>query len=432
MEDIVPGLLKKIQNDFQKKYNKDNEIAELAERLKAGTAKHKDAYAYAGRVGSILADTYADNLSGSVLPEGKMWYNIGNRIITPTVEENYKFISDYVSEVQKQLNEAAGIGIKPIVLPMNEDRIRGIINRLASEADFDKVAWILKEPMKTLARSIVDDSIKANANFHGQSGMQPKIIRKSSGKCCKWCNEIAGVYHYPNVRKDIYRRHENCDCVVEYDPGNGKLQNVHTKQWRDADENDRMEIRKLLGLEVNSLTAQERNVRANWKLSAMSGGSISETIREELGEIPLERVEETLKYFNEQIRNLSIEHAIVIDSSGKVIHFIGEKDGVGIFDVNLEGAYITHNHPASNGIVSFGADDFYFLQQTPNIKGFCCCNESFTYQIKIKKSLDDVSYHDLYRSAMEQHQMGEDIQDEVMKILAERGYIDYDKSRVTG
>lgn len=253
MDDIVPELLEKIQNEFRNKYKNDSEIEELIRKLETGAAKHAEAYTYAGRVGSILTDAYADNLSSAVLPEGKMWYNIGNRILTPTMEENYQYISNYVSEVQRQLNEAAGIGIKPVVPPMNESRTKGIIDRLSSEDDFDKISWILREPIKTISRSIVDDSIKANAEFHGKSGMQPKIIRKSSGKCCKWCNEVAGIYRYPDVPKDVYRRHENCDCVVEYDPWNGKRQNVHTKQWRNEDVYDKIELRKTVGLEKKLL-----------------------------------------------------------------------------------------------------------------------------------------------------------------------------------
>lgn len=251
MEDIAPSLLQKIQNDFHKRYEKDSEVKALLDKLKSKTAKHTEAYTYAGKVGSILSDAYANNLSSAVLPEGKMWYNIGKRVIAPTLEENYKYISDYVSEVQAELNQAAGIGIKPIVPPENKDRAKGIIDRLSSEDDFDKVAWILKEPVKTIARSIVDDSIKANVEFHGKAGMQPKIIRKSSGKCCKWCNEVAGVYRYPDVPDDIYRRHKNCDCVVEYNPGNGKRQNVHTKQWRTQEESDKIERRKRVSLDTD-------------------------------------------------------------------------------------------------------------------------------------------------------------------------------------
>ena len=31
------------------------------------------------------------------------------------------------------------------------------------------------------------------------------------------------------------RRHENCRCVVEYDPGDGKKQNVYSKKWVDLE-----------------------------------------------------------------------------------------------------------------------------------------------------------------------------------------------------
>lgn len=262
MEDIVPELLKKIQSDFQKQFEKDSAIAELVKKLETGKATHIEAYTYAGRIGTILTEAYRKNLSGNALPEGKMWYNIAERVITPTMKKNYEFISKYVSDVQTQLNKAAGIGIEAIKPAQNTDRIAGIINRLASEEDFDKISWILKEPIKTAAKSVVDDSIKANAEFHGKAGMQPKIIRKTSGKCCEWCNKIAGVYYYPDVPKDVYRRHENCDCVVEYDPGNGKIQNVHSKQWRTQEERDKIEKRKIAGLEAED-DATQKYIREN-------------------------------------------------------------------------------------------------------------------------------------------------------------------------
>lgn len=32
----------------------------------------------------------------------------------------------------------------------------------------------------------------------------------------------SGKTTYPDVAKDVYRRHENCRCTVEYDPGGAK------------------------------------------------------------------------------------------------------------------------------------------------------------------------------------------------------------------
>ena len=81
---------------------------------------------------------------------------------------------------------------------------------------------------------MVGDTIKANEAFQYQSGLSPKIKRTSSGKCCQWCDEIAGIYDYP-APDEVYRRHQNCNCLVEYYPGNGLKQNAHTKTWAVAE-----------------------------------------------------------------------------------------------------------------------------------------------------------------------------------------------------
>ena len=72
-------------------------------------------------------------------------------------------------------------------------------------------------------------------------------------KYCKRCSSLAGVYEYPDVPEDVYRRHENCRCTVEYDPGDGKkLQNVHTKKWISKEESVTLEKRKKIGLNIKN------------------------------------------------------------------------------------------------------------------------------------------------------------------------------------
>lgn len=240
MDDIAPELLAKIEQDFQKKFKTDKLLAELSAKLEAGTATHTEAYQYAGRVGTILTDAYRANLSTDSLPDGKLWYNIANRVITPTMRNNYSIISKYVTDVQTNLNRAAGIGIKAVEPELNADRISGLVNKVSNTDNYKDVEWVLDAPVNTFCQSIVDDSIRVNVDFHAKAGLQPKIIRKSSGHCCEWCSAIAGIYIYPDVPKDVYRRHSNCNCTVEYDPGNGKHQNVHTKQWQMQNESDIM------------------------------------------------------------------------------------------------------------------------------------------------------------------------------------------------
>lgn len=260
MADIAPELLKKIQNHFHSEYANNDLIKRLFVKIQNGTATYKEANEFAIEVGDILARAYKSNLSSSVLPDGKMYYNIAKSILNPTMENNYNLITNVTNQIQTSLNSAAGIGIKPITPKLNQDRIDGIINRVSSEDVFDDVSWILDEPVKNFSQSIVDDSIKVNSEFHAKAGLQPVITRKLSGGCCDWCAALAGTYSCPDVPKDVYRRHQRCRCTVDYIPGNGKIQNVHTKQWQTQEERDIIEARKTAGL-IAEDDAIMRNIR---------------------------------------------------------------------------------------------------------------------------------------------------------------------------
>ena len=77
--------------------------------------------------------------------------------------------------------------------------------------------------------------MKRNAEFQNRAGVSPKIVRKSPTKCCPWCDALVGEYKYPDdVPDDVYRRHDNCNCIVEFYPGDGKKQNVWSKQWSET------------------------------------------------------------------------------------------------------------------------------------------------------------------------------------------------------
>ena len=236
MEDVAPALLKKIQEQFVKLHNKSNTLKKLYKKIEDGKATYKEANEYAIEVGEILAKCFKDNLSSSVLPDGRMYYNIAKRILTPTMQNNYDLITNVTSQIQTLLNKRANIGIKVIVPELNKDRVSGIINKVSQAPKYDEVAWVLDEPIVNFSQSIVDDSIRVNADFHAKAGMSPKIIRSSTGKCCSWCKSIAGVWEYEKVKdtgNNVFRRHNRCRCVVEYMTEDGKVQDVHTKKTTD-------------------------------------------------------------------------------------------------------------------------------------------------------------------------------------------------------
>ena len=247
--DVLPGILQEVQERFERDFGKSEIVRNAFATLKAKKATYKTANEFAIEIGDILSKALGASLSADKLPDGKMYYNIAQRLLTDVLGQNHELVSGYASDVQKNLNDKAKIGLKVQVPELNLDRIAGIVNRFSSEENFEDVSWLLGEPIVNFTQSIIDDSIQKNAEFHHRSGLQPEIVRKSYFHCCEWCQEVQGNYKYPRVPKDVYRRHQHCRCILDYDPKNGKTQNVWTKKISNKS-SDELENRKRINIDV--------------------------------------------------------------------------------------------------------------------------------------------------------------------------------------
>ncbi len=233
MIDIVPGLLSKIQKDFNIEISRNKKIQSIQAMIENGTATYRQANEYAVEVGEVLARTFQVHIKSGTLPDGKMYYNIADRILTPTLSNNHVIVASVSAKIQEQLNKSAGLGIRGIEPKVNQHRIDSIVNRVVAEEIFDDVAWILAEPVVNFTQSVVDETIKANVDFQGESGLYPTITRVVHGEePCDWCKAQEGTYKYPDVPDDVYKRHDRCRCTVDYNPGDARKQNVWTKEWR--------------------------------------------------------------------------------------------------------------------------------------------------------------------------------------------------------
>lgn len=273
VEDIVPSLLKTIKSEFEGARLDSEVLKDLLSKLHHSKASYLDANQYAIEIGEILSKALGASLTNETLPDGKMYYNIAQRVLTDVLGRNHELVSDYAEQVQKNLNSEAKIGLAAQVPELNQDRIDGLVNRLASEESFDDVKWLLDDPIVNFSQSIVDDWIRKNVEFHHKVGLSPKIIRRVVGHPCKWCKSLEGSYNYPEVPKDIYRRHGNCRCTVDYHPGNGKKQNVHTKRWAEDKKKSLIENRKKIGLPDNDKPYV--SVKKEW-LKHSKKGSVSD------------------------------------------------------------------------------------------------------------------------------------------------------------
>lgn len=217
-KDIVPKLLETIEKEFDEKTFNSSKIKKALQSLKDNKATYEDANEFAIEVGEILSEVLTKNITVKILPDGKMYYNIADRILNPTMSKNYSLISDFATDIQTELNYQAGLRIKGQKAKLNQSRIDGIIERLSSEENFENIKWILDEPIINFSQSIVDDVVRANVNFQSKLGLKSKITRVVVGDCCDWCREKAGTYDYGNEPSDIYRRHRYCRCTVETIP----------------------------------------------------------------------------------------------------------------------------------------------------------------------------------------------------------------------
>ena len=248
-DDVLPALLEEVQDNFGQEFGKSEVVVKALKTLEAKKATYANANDFAIEVGEILSKALTTSVTADKLPDGKMYYNIAKRLLEPVLQQNHELVADYSSKVQTILNEKAKISIAAQPVVLNQDRINGFIERFSREDKFDDVKWLLGEPIVNFTQSIVDDSIKKNAEFHAKAGLQPKIFRKTAGRCCKWCQSLAGSYNYPDVPKDVYRRHQNCRCTVDYKPGDGKKKNIWSKKVT-ADSKNKREQRRQMNIDI--------------------------------------------------------------------------------------------------------------------------------------------------------------------------------------
>ena len=159
--DIAPKLFETVQMEFKRKFEKDGTIKKLYDKIGKGSATYKEAHEFAIKTGEILSEVFDQTLSSAVLPDGRMYYNIAERVIGPMLKGNYDIVSEAAAEIQKQLNEKAGIGIKAIRPEFNQDKAKGIIDIISERENYDEIAYMLREPIINFTQAIVDDAVRA-------------------------------------------------------------------------------------------------------------------------------------------------------------------------------------------------------------------------------------------------------------------------------
>lgn len=69
-------------------------------------------------------------------------------------------------------------------------------------------------PIEHIVKSFFDDFVELNVRARADAGIKEMVIREALGGCCPWCQKLTGIYEYGTEPKDIFKRHDNCTCIV--------------------------------------------------------------------------------------------------------------------------------------------------------------------------------------------------------------------------
>lgn len=251
MEDVAPKLYSQIRNLFDKDVDADPQLRRVENRIRDGTATQKDVLLYSQRLGKHASDACKTVLVPENLPDGKLYYNIGERTVKRLIQENEAEIISRASKQNAAMNKAAGVGLK--AKKPKRDRAESLVSAMCNDdADAEVVARLLGEPMVTVHATVVDDFIQANAEVAYQAGLEPMIIREYDGvgihdgkDACQWCLSRAGRWTYGEAYDNgVFERHTGCGCTTTYVYGDFS-QDVWSKaQWETGNNEARKEAIK--------------------------------------------------------------------------------------------------------------------------------------------------------------------------------------------
>ena len=192
----------------------DKRATALINKIEAGKGTYEMASEYAARVGDNLAKVLRQRAPLESIAE----WDIEN-LIPKSLGLDHSMVVYACENVQTALNQDAGLGIKFQAPEFDSNRAYGIVQELRDNPEFTNIEKSFYDQLANFSQNIVDDAIRDNAGIMARAGVRSMIIRTTEPGACPWCDDVAGVYDYEDVRypgDDVWRRHENCRCTISY------------------------------------------------------------------------------------------------------------------------------------------------------------------------------------------------------------------------
>ena len=268
-------LSDKIKNELIKLSKSNKHLQSIIKKLESGNATFADVDAFTQATGAVLKKAFEKSIVES--PKSFVEEEMLTEILGDIFGDNYELINSVAENIQKQLDKAAGIGIKPQRADFPSERIENFAKITAQKDLTDKAALSeFTASVENINGSIFTDYIRANAEFRDKAGLQVYVIRTDHGGCCEWCAKLAGKYVYPDVPKDVWRRHKRCSCEITY--VNERAGTYDKISYFDRQDGSKIETQKW----VSKLTPEQAFQREKEVLSRLDKRRESGIIKENI------------------------------------------------------------------------------------------------------------------------------------------------------
>lgn len=213
-----------IADEFITLVHKDARAAHLAGVIEQGGGSYITAGQYAARIGDLLARVLRRHAPVNGISDWDV-----ESLIPGALGADHNMVVAITNQVQANMNASAGIYMRVQTPEFNSNRAYGIVAELLNNPEFTNIERTFYDQLTNFSMSVVDDSIRDNASVQSAAGYSVKIIRVAEADACPWCQDVAGEYDFESMRDtqghDVWRRHENCRCTIDYSAG-GRTERV--------------------------------------------------------------------------------------------------------------------------------------------------------------------------------------------------------------
>ena len=233
-KDEKKKLVEEISSSF---YNSIRGNSKIQRIITDGAASSEEVAKLAKQLGAYLRSAVVHGFTDIELLEGEEMSELAKEILEPLMKYSHELVGKAAKDVYTAFNEENNIDINPKLPDFPKARFDQIISAAGEEGKpRETILRRISVVPETVITSMSDNNTRACARAYSSAGFEAYITRSAAKGCCEWCSKMFGKFEYPkNTPKDIFRRHDNCECIVTYSCGSMR-QNVHSKEtWEQPE-----------------------------------------------------------------------------------------------------------------------------------------------------------------------------------------------------